>query len=78
VASVGSIQNFGGYLGGTCSPIVTGFIVDKTGSFVMALVLGAGISLAGALIYLFVVTRPISGAELESASASVVAGPPAE
>jgi sugar phosphate permease len=68
VASIGSIQNFGGYLGGTCSPIVTGFIVDKTGSFVIALVLGAAISLAGALIYLFVVIRPISGADLEVAS----------
>jgi hypothetical protein len=44
----------------------------------MALVLGAAISLAGALIYLFAVTRPISGAELESASESVVAGRPAE
>jgi nitrate/nitrite transporter NarK len=78
VASIGSIQNFGGYLGGACSPILTGFIVDKTGSFVMALVLGAAISLAGALIYLFAVTRPISGAELESASESVVTGRPAE
>jgi hypothetical protein len=44
----------------------------------MALVLGAAISLAGALIYLFVVTRPISGAELESASASMAAGRAAE
>jgi hypothetical protein len=50
-------------------------IVGKTGSFVMALVLGAAISLTGALIYLFAVTRPISGAELESAS--VVAEQPA-
>jgi sugar phosphate permease len=77
VASVGSIQNFGGYLGGTCSPILTGFIVDRTGSFVMALILGAVISLAGALIYLFVVTRPISGAELEPASTRLAAKRPA-
>ena len=74
VASIGTIQNFG-YLGGTCSPILTGLIVDRTGSFVMALVLGAAISLTGALIYLFAVTRPISGAELESAG--VVAERPA-
>jgi MFS family permease len=78
VTSIGSIQNFGGYLRRTCSPILTGFIVDRTGSFVMALVLGAAISLTGALIYLFAVTRPISGAELESASASVAARRPAE
>ena len=44
----------------------------------MALVLGAAISLTGALIYLFAVTRPISGAEIEFASASVAARRPAE
>jgi MFS family permease len=78
VASIGSIQNFGGYLGGTCSPILTGFIVDVTGSFVMALVLGACISLAGALIYLLAVTRPISGKELESEAIMLAAKRAAE
>jgi MFS family permease len=65
IASSGSIQNFGGYLGGTCSPIVTGIIVDVTGSFVLALLIGAGMAVMGALFYLLLVTRPISGAELE-------------
>lgn len=65
IASSGSIQNFGGYLGGTCSPIVTGIIVDMTGSFVLALLIGAGMAVLGALVYLFMVTNPISGAELE-------------
>ncbi len=68
VASLGSIQNFGGYLGGACSPVVTGLIVDMTGSFVGALFIGAAAAAAGALIYLFGVTRPISGADLEDAS----------
>jgi MFS family permease len=65
VASIGSIQNFGGYLGGTCSPIVTGIIVDATGSFVLALVIGGAVSLLGAVIYLTVVTRPIGLEQLE-------------
>ena len=66
VASIGSIQNFGGYLGGTLAPILTGVIVKETGSFVPALVLGAGIAATSALIYTFVVKRPISGADLEA------------
>jgi MFS family permease len=66
VASSGSIQNFGGYLGGTCSPVVTGIIVDVTGSFVLALLIGAAMSILGALVYLLMVTKPISGEELES------------
>jgi len=35
--SVASIQNLGSYLGGTVSPLVTGMVVDLTGSFVVAL-----------------------------------------
>jgi nitrate/nitrite transporter NarK len=68
IASCGSIQNFGGYLGGTCSPIVTGIIVDVTGSFVVALLIGAGMAVLGALVYLLVVINPISGADLENPS----------
>src|ERR1700761_6857164 len=67
VASLGSIQNFGGYLGGACSPVVTGLVVDMTGSFVIALFIGAAMAATGALIYLFGVTRPISGTDLEDA-----------
>ena len=68
VASLGSIQNFGGYLGGACSPIVTGMVVDLTGSFVGALFIGAAMAAIGAVIYLLAVTRPISGTDLEDAS----------
>jgi sugar phosphate permease len=59
VASLGGLQNFGGYLAGSAAPIITGVIVDATGSFVNALLISAGISLAGALVYLFVVKDPI-------------------
>jgi MFS family permease len=41
--SVASIQNFGGYIGGTVSPLVTGIVVDLTGSFVIALAIGGGL-----------------------------------
>lgn len=48
VGSLGSIQNFGGYLGGSFAPIVTGFVVDRTGSFLYGLVTGAVIALVAA------------------------------
>jgi sugar phosphate permease len=58
-ASLGSIQNFGGYLGGALAPAVTGFIVERTGSFSQALMLSAAVSLASAAAYLLLVRRPI-------------------
>lgn len=58
-ASLGSIQNFGGYLGGALAPTVTGFIVQSTGSFSNALLLSAGISAVSAAAYLFLVRGPI-------------------
>ncbi|WP_438390090.1 MFS transporter [Caballeronia sp. DA-9] len=55
VASLGSMQNFGGYLGGSFAPIITGIVVDQTHSFVNALSISAGVAFAAALVYLFVV-----------------------
>jgi MFS family permease len=54
-ASAGSLANFGGYLGGALVPMVTGFIVQETGSFTSALLLGAVISLMSALCYLLLI-----------------------
>ncbi len=65
--SVASIQNFGGYIGGTVSPLVTGMVVDMTGSFVIALAIGAGITVLGAIILQTAVRTPISAEALESA-----------
>lgn len=59
VASLGGLQNFGGFIGGALAPIVTGFVVDATGSFVPALAIGATIVTVSALIYLFGVRAPI-------------------
>jgi cyanate permease len=65
-ASLGSIQNFGGYLGGALAPMVTGFIVQATGSFIPALLVGAAIAVGSALAYLFIIpNRAISHSDLE-------------
>jgi sugar phosphate permease len=58
-ASLGSIQNFGGYLGGALAPTVTGFIVQRTGSFSQAFLLSAGLSVLSAAAYLLLVRGPI-------------------
>jgi len=58
-ASAASNQNFAGFLGGTLSPILTGFIVDMTGSFVLALAIGAVITLIGAALFQFMMTTVI-------------------
>jgi sugar phosphate permease len=60
IASVATISNCGAYLGATFSPMVTGFIVDRTGSFSFALLSGAAVGLVGAVCYATMVTRPVA------------------
>ncbi len=67
-ASIGAMQNFGGYLGGALAPTVTGLIVQATGSFVLALVVGATVGTLAALAYLFIVRDPITTAGMEAVS----------
>jgi len=65
-ASLGSIQNCGGYIGGALAPAITGFIVQDTGSFVPALLFSASLGLVCALVYVFVVPgKPIDAAAFE-------------
>ena len=54
-ASAGSLANFGGYIGGAIVPMVTGFIVQATGSFTAALLLGGAIGAVSALCYLLLI-----------------------
>lgn len=68
-ASLGSIQNFGGYFGGSFAPFITGIVVDRTHSFVNAFLISAAVSFAAALVYMFVVRAPI--AERSSGEAAV-------
>jgi MFS family permease len=63
VGSLGGMQNFGGFLGGALAPMVTGFIVQVTESFVPALILAAVVGIGSALIYLIVVQRPVDLSE---------------
>jgi MFS transporter, ACS family, D-galactonate transporter len=58
VASLASIQNFFGNVGGLLAPIVTGRIVNVTGSFTMSLVVAGGMALFGAISYLFIMGNP--------------------
>ncbi len=64
-ASVGAMQNFGGYLGGALAPTVTGLIVAGTGSFVLALVVGSVISVFSAGAYLLIVKDTITTAQID-------------
>jgi sugar phosphate permease len=61
VASLGSMQNFGGYLGGSLAPFITGVVVDRTHSFINALLISAAVAFIAALVYMFVVDKPIEG-----------------
>lgn len=57
VASLASIQNFFSNIGGLLAPIVTGYIVSTTGSFVGALIAAGGMALFGAVNYVFLMGR---------------------
>jgi sugar phosphate permease len=51
VATLEAIQNVGGSLGGSLAPLITGAVVQSTGSFIPAFSLAAVIAIACAIIY---------------------------
>lgn len=59
VASVGAIQNFGGYFGGAFAPLLTGVIADATGSYTASFIIGGIIAALAAVAYTLLVRRPI-------------------
>ena len=59
VASVGTIQNFGSFVCASFAPIITGFLLDRTHSFNLTLVICCVVTLLGALSYLVIVKDPI-------------------
>ena len=73
--SIAGLMNFGGYLGGTVSPVVTGYVVDTTGSFVGAFAIGAVMSVIGAAALYVMLRTPISSEDLASDSPPSIAGP---
>ncbi|MEX5867820.1 MFS transporter [Providencia hangzhouensis] len=66
ITSVSGIQNFGGFIGGSFAPIITGIIIDQTHSFTLALVVCATVAFLASLVYFFFVNEPIKDpAEME-------------
>ena len=59
VGAVGGIMNFGGYVGSSLAPIVTGFLLFYTKSFVDGFIIAAIFVAISAVIYGIVVNREI-------------------
>jgi ACS family D-galactonate transporter-like MFS transporter len=57
VGSIGGIQNFASNLAGIAITYYVGHVVDRTGSFVVALGVAGGFSLLGAFAYLVIVPQ---------------------
>ncbi len=55
VASLGSLQNFLGNVGGALAPLVTGILLAKTKSFTLPLIVTAFVALFAAACYAFIV-----------------------
>ncbi len=62
IATVGSLQNFAGYFAGSLAPIMTGFLLQQTGSFKSALIMSSGIALISAILYFVLVKVRIAEA----------------
>jgi glycosyltransferase involved in cell wall biosynthesis len=60
------VQNCIGNIGGVLAPIITGYLIARTGSYVTAFFLVAAILVVGAVSYLFVVP-PLSGERANAA-----------
>src|ERR1039457_1759071 len=59
VASVAAIQNFGSFVCASFAPVITGWLLDRTHSFHLTLVICSMMSILGALSYLLIVKDPI-------------------
>ncbi|WP_264478989.1 MFS transporter [Lichenihabitans sp. PAMC28606] len=65
-ASIGALQNFGGYIGGALAPTITGFIAQATGRFSPALLTGAVIAVVAAAGYWMLIEGPIPPLDAEA------------
>ena len=59
VGSVAAIQNFGSFVCASFAPVITGWLLDRTHSFQLPLVICSIVSILGALSYLLIVKNPI-------------------
>jgi MFS family permease len=67
IGSLGGMHNWVGSTAGAISAVVTGFIVQATGSFFFALMTGLAVAITAALVYIFVPKNPIDPSQLEAA-----------
>jgi sugar phosphate permease len=51
VASLGALQNFGSFMIASVAPVLTGWLLDRTHSFTLALGVCSGVALLGAISY---------------------------
>lgn len=63
VGSAGALQNFCSFLFASIAPVLTGWFLDRTHSFRIALVICACVTFLGAMAYLSLVRKPIEEAE---------------
>jgi sugar phosphate permease len=68
VASVATIQNCGSFICASFAPVITGWLLDRTHSFHLTLVICSMVSILGALCYLLVVKEPIPAHSVELSS----------
>jgi len=59
VGSVAAIQNFGSFVCASIAPVITGWLLDRTHSFQLPLVICGVASMLGALSYVVIVKNPI-------------------
>ena len=70
-ASLGAIMDFGGFIGGALAPMVTGFVVQESGTFAPALLVAGLIGLVSASLYqLLIPDRAIEVSELHLGAAN--------
>ncbi|WP_158808536.1 MFS transporter [Beijerinckia sp. L45] len=74
VGSLAGMKTFGGYVGGALAPIATGYLAHATGSFEVALLVGASTGILSALSLLVAVRRPISAEALDKRSDLSIVG----
>ena len=63
IATVGGIQNFGGYFGGTLAASISGRLVQSTHSYQSSFVVSAIIAFVAACLYFVLVRAPIRDAD---------------
>ncbi len=75
VASVASIQNFGGFLGGALAPVFTGYLVDRFGGFDIAIGVAGAFGFVSALLYGFAAAQAPADLRSQMKNAVLVNGP---